>query len=31
MSNEELLNTLSRYNSRRNVKNNHKKLSETKL
>ena len=31
MSTEELLNTLSRYDSRRKVKNNHKKLSEIKL
>ena len=31
MCNEELLNTLSRYDSRRKVKNNHKKLSEIKL
>ena len=31
MSNEELLNTLSRYDSRHKVENNHKKLSEIKL
>ena len=31
MSTEELLNTLSRYDSRHKVKNNHKKLSEIKL
>ena len=31
MSTQELLNTLSRYDSRRKVKSNRRKLSETKL
>ena len=31
MPTEELLNTLSRYDSRRKVKNNHKNLSQIKL